>query len=238
MALPASFLSHLQISGYHPRSDKHSNALSEAIASDLVLTCPLIAQRAASGEIVYDLNFDLVYGTATWNVDLVVGTPPPGTGPPPAGQSILRATPSTVQIAVENKAVMTEHRKAIKNRKRDLESHHSHVHNYSNAAIAAGTLVINASPTFQSPLRQTLTTHRNLPTLLQHCMHEAAAISVRGGPTGAGLDAKSVLMVCTDNVNLSATAYYTAPPAPKVGDPMHYDSFIQRICAEYTIRFS
>jgi hypothetical protein len=65
---------------------------------------------------------------------------------------MVRATPSTVRIAVEAKAVMTEHRKAIKNRKRDLEAHHAHVHDYDASAIAAGLVAINASATFQSPL--------------------------------------------------------------------------------------
>jgi hypothetical protein len=235
--LPSSFINHLRQSGYHPRSDKHSNALGEAIVTDLVSTCDLLAERAAAGEVVYRLNFDLIYGTAEWNVDVVLGTPPPGTGPPPPGELILRATPSSVQIAIELKAVMTEHRKAVKNRKRDLEAHHEHVHNYNPQAIAGGVLVINASDTFQSPLRQGLTRHSNVGKLVQHCVNEAAAISVAGGPTGYGLDAKSVIVVEMDNVNLAAAKFFEKPPAPQVGDPMHYDSFIQRLCSEYKTRF-
>lgn len=33
---PATFLTHLRDHGYHSRSDKHSNALSDAIVHDLV----------------------------------------------------------------------------------------------------------------------------------------------------------------------------------------------------------
>lgn len=55
-------------------------------------------------------------------------------------------------MAFEFKTVMTEHRKAIKNRKRDLEAHHEYVHNYNAQTIAGGVMVINASPTFRSPL--------------------------------------------------------------------------------------
>lgn len=237
MPPPSSFVDHLRLHGYHPRSDKHSNALCESIVTDLVTTCDLIAQRAAAGEIVYKLNFDLIYGTAEWNVDVVLGTPPPGTGPPPPGELILRATPSSVQIAIELKAVMTEHRKAVKNRKRDLEAHHDHVHNYNPQAIAAGVLTVNASETFQSPLRKGETTHKNIDELLKHCIDEAAAISVAAGPTGHGLDAKCVLVVEMDNLDLPSTRYHDKPPAPQVGDPMHYDSFIQRLCSEYKNRF-
>jgi hypothetical protein len=238
VALPQAFLQHLQQSGYHPRSDKHSNALGAAIIDDLLATCSLISQRAASGDLVYNVNFDLHYGTAQWNVDLVLGPPPPSTGLP-MGQRILKAPPSTVQIAIEFKAVMTEHRKAIKNRKRDMEAHHEHVHNYNPQAIAGGVIVINASPTFRSPLRApgAITTHTKIGEKVQHCMNEIRAVSVRGGPTGYGLDAKTAIVLDMDNVNLPATAYITKPPAPQIGDPVHYDAFIQRLCSEYRTRF-
>lgn len=237
--LPNSFLAHLRAEAYHPRSDKHSNSLAEAIVVDLIATCEPLARRAAEGKAVYDLNFNLVYGTATWNVDLVLGAPPPGTAPPDDGSAIRRTAPSSVQIAVEIKGVMTEHRKAVKNRKRDLESHHGHVHNYDANAIAGGVLVINIAPRFASPLRASgdVTTHKDPVKLVTHCMGEAAAISVRGGPTGTGLDAKGVLIVDMDNIDLPSTNYHTDPPAPPVGDPMHYDAFIQRLCSEYTNRF-
>ena len=237
MALPQSFLSHLQSEGYHPRSDKHSNALGEAIIADLIATCSLMTTRAAAGDLVYWINFDLHYGTAEWNVDVAMGTPPPGAGVP-LGQPILRAKPSSVQIALEFKAVMTEHRKAIKNRKRDMEAHHEHVHNYNQQAIAGGVIVINASPTFSSPLRHgAITTHTNVADKVQHCMNEVRAVSVRGGPAGYGMDAKSAIILSMDNVNLASTSYVTKLPAPQIGDPLNYDSFIQRLCSDYGQRF-
>lgn len=237
MPLPQSFLQHLRQSGYHPRSDKHSNALAEAIVDDLLATCLVIAQRAAVGQLVYDINFDLHYATAQWNVDLVLGPPPPGTGAP-VGKPILRASPSTVQMAIEIKAVMTEHRKAVKNRKRDMEAHHDHVHNYDPQSIAGGVVLINASSTFYSPLRQgTLTSHGDIASKVLHCVSEVRAISVRGGPTGNGLDAKTAILLDMDNVNLASTSYVTKPPAPQIGDPLHYDAFIQRLCSEYRTRF-
>lgn len=238
MALPTQFLTHLQQAGYHPRSDKHSNALGEAIVLDLLAACPLIAQRAAAGDVVYDLNFDLHYGTAQWNVDLVLGSPSANVGVP-LGQPIVRAAPSTVHIALEFKAVMTEHRKAVKNRKRDMEAHHEHVHNYNTQAIAGGVVVVNASPTFHSPLRAAgaITTHSRIDDKVQHCMNEIRAVSVRGGPTGYGLDAKTAIVISMDNVNLTQTSFVTKSPAPQVGDPLHYDAFLQRLCSEYRARF-
>lgn len=98
MAFPDSFLAHLRKAGYHPRSNKHSNALAEAIVTDLLNACKVIRNQAAVGEVVYDLNFDLVIGNAQWIVDLVLGAPPPGTAAPPDGR-ILRATPSLIRVA-------------------------------------------------------------------------------------------------------------------------------------------
>ena len=54
MPLPQAFIEHLRAEGYNPRSNKHSNALSEAIVADLIENCPKIADRAASGHLVYD----------------------------------------------------------------------------------------------------------------------------------------------------------------------------------------
>ena len=152
VAVPRAFIEHLRAEGYNPRSNKHSNALGEAIVADLIRHCPKIAERAASGHLVYSLNFDLIHGQSQWNVDLVLGAPPPGT-PSPANSLIRQSDPATVHAAVELKSVMTEHRKAVKNRKRDFEAHHDHVHRYSSGAIAGGVMVVNAAPTFKSPLR-------------------------------------------------------------------------------------
>jgi hypothetical protein len=211
--------------------------LAEAIAADLVVHCPKIREHAASGSLVYDLNFTLRAGTADWNVDLVLGSPQLGAPPPAAGTAIVRQLPSSVRIAVELKAVMTEHRKAVKNRKRDLEAHHEHVHNYDDNAIAGGVLIINASPTFKSPLRPAATVHKNPEKLVAHCVAELRSVATRGGSTGYGLEAKCGIVVSVDNINLAGACYPTTSSAVAVGDPMHYDSFIRRICELYTRRF-
>jgi hypothetical protein len=234
---PQSFLTHLQETGYHSRSNKHSNALALAIVDDLVTYCPAIRERAGRTELVFDLNFTLRAGTADWNVDLVLGPPEMGSEPSASEGTIVRRKPSTVQIAIELKAVMTEHRKAVKNRKRDLEAHHEHVHNYSDSAIAGGVLIVNAATTFKSPLRQSETAHRNPRALVQHCIDELRAIASRGGPTGYGLEAKCAIVLDMNNKDLSGTEYVTAAPAPPVGDPLHYDAFVRTICEHYTRRF-
>ncbi len=232
---PQSFIDHLRSEGYHPRSDKHSNSLARAIAEDLTAYCPAIQDLAIAGSLVYDINFTLRAGTADWNVDLVLGRP--ATVEPPSGTAIRQSTPSSIQIAIELKAVMTEHRKAVKNRKRDLEAHHEHVHNYDNEAIAGGVLIINAAPVFKSPLRTTSTQHRDPDRLVEHCVGSLRSVSSRGGKTGYGLEAACALVVDLGNESRGHATFVDSLPAPQVGDPLHYDSFIQSICEQYRRRF-
>mgnify|MGYP001159339127 CR=1 FL=1 len=235
---PINFLQHLQTLGYHPRSDKHSNALAEAIMGDLLKYCPKIASKAAAGQLVYDLNFTITVGTADWNIDLVIGSAPLGMKPPEPNVPIVKTPPALVQIAIEIKSVMTEHRKAVKNRKRDFDAHHAHVHQYNPVSIAGGVLILNGSPKFKSPLRPAETIHKNPNDLVMHCLNEFRGISSSGGTIGAaGLDVKGVIVVNCDNIVHPGTCYVTTKPAPVVGDPIHYDAFIQNICDLYTARF-
>lgn len=235
---PDSFLAHLRAEGYHPRSNKHSNALAVAIVNDLLQYCPKLASKAAAGQIVYDLNFTIISGTAEWNVDLVLGTAPPNTSPPFLPARIVQTHPVLVQVAIEIKTVMTEHRKAVKNRKRDFDAHHAHVHQYNQNAIAGGVIVINASDQFRSPLRQEDTVHHNPQKLVGHCINEIRSIAFSGGIVGTpGLDAKAVIVVDLNNITIPETSYVTTRPAPSVGDPVHYDSFIQTVCDLYMARF-
>lgn len=234
---PPEFVEHLASAGYHSRSNKHSNALAQIIVDDLLQNCRPMADRAAEGRLVYELNFPLRTGTIDWNVDLVFGVPELGPPSRPAEGRIARRSPSVVQIAIEIKSVMTEHRKAVKNRKRDLEAHHEHVHNYDQNAIAGGVLVVNAAATFQSPLRTSPTTHRDPKRLVAHCLNEFRSITSSGPTSRWGLDAKCAIVIDMDNVQLSHTRYVTTPPAPSVGDPIHYDAFIRTIGDHYARRF-
>lgn len=230
MALPASFIEHLMREGYHPRSNAHSNALAEAIAADLFAHCGILRARGEAGNVVYDLNFNIQARTS-WNVDLVIGEPPPLEGPESAA-GITRGQPSTIQIAIELKAVMTEHRKTVRNRVRDLEAHHQHVHQYNPRTVAGGVLLVNAAERFQSPLRPSPTAHRRIDSLVQHCVQELRGIDVRSQTTLPGLDAACAMVLDFSNTGDSAE-YVSGPPAPAIGDPMHYDAFIQRVCGAY-----
>lgn len=204
--------------------------------------CPPIAKQAQAGQLVWQLNHDVTFGHSTWNTDLAIG--PPG----PAGIALnaeaiggmARGTPVAVRVAVEHKAVMTEHGKARKNRMRDLEAHHAHVHDHDNKAIAAGLFVVNAAETFRSPLRPAgiITKHHDPMRLVENTLNELLSVSMAGGTNPVGLDAKGALVVVMDNVDWPATRYLTTPPAPQPGQPIHWDSFVARICDLYARRFA
>ena len=238
MPLPEAFLEHLRNEGYHPRSDKHSNALAECIVSDLLGICAPLAEQAQKGEVVYKLNMSLRYSNSVWNVDLVLGKPAVPLEPPQG--SISRATPASVRVAVELKSVMTEHRKAVQNRKRDLEAHHEHVHSYNPQAVAGAVLLVNAAEQFRSPLRTEITIHgdqQRTNVLVDHCVTQMRNVTERGSAL-PGIEAKTALVVDFSNIRPYMASYVARPVAPQVGDPLHYDSFLRKLCDDYSARFA
>ena len=238
MPAPERYARHLTDKGYHPRSDKHSNALAEYILDDLLEHCKAIAAHASSGQVVWDCNMQIQRGPVNWNIDLVIGDPPPPITPPPAGQAIRRSRPSTIRIAIELKGVMTEHGKARRNRLRDFEAFHSHVHGYDPDAVAAGLVVFNIAPEFLSPLREAVTQHRRVGELVAGGIDMFRGLPIRGATIGDGLEAVGVLVVSFTNLPDAVATLHEVAPAPAVGDPLHYQAFLQRVCQRYIQRWS
>lgn len=237
MPLPESFLSHLDEQGYNSRSDKHSNALALAVVGDLLRSCAPMRDKARRGELVYDLNRTIYRGTSDWNVDLVLGAPPPG-ATSPSVEDIIRTPPSTIEIGIEIKATMTAHRKAIRNRKRDFEAHHEHLHSYSGRAIAGGILLVNAAERFQSSLLAAISAHRQPDRLVRLCVDQMRAVPMRRGIEGVGMEALAVVVVEYSNEPGAKARYPASGAAPRIGDPLHYDAFLQAICGHYRDRFA
>jgi hypothetical protein len=245
VALPASFLTYLQTQGYNSRNSAHSRALCEAIVGDLMARCSSIRSAAVAGDLVYAIDHRLqAAGMDEWKTDLAIGPPSPDfvrDPSTPVGQ-MSEDTPIATRIAVEAKSTMTKHSGARKNRKRDLEAHQQHVHAYDERAVAAAISMINAAPVFQSSLLAAPTRHTTrVSTGAEKAAGVVDQIRLVGFSPGVGrpgIDAKCALVVDMDNIDLPSTAYVVAsPPAPAVGDPLHWDSFIQRICDCYSARF-
>jgi len=238
MPAPERFASHLRERGYHPRSNLHSNTLSELVLDDLLATCQRLREHAAAGKLVYSLNFKIMIGGNEWNIDLVLGPPPAGLAQEVPARGIQQARPATIRIAVEAKAIMTEHGKARRNRQRDLDSFHQYVHRYDTDTVAATLTVVNIAARFKSPLRPDMSVHRNVKQLVQDTLALLRLLPGRSAPGDpAGLEANGAFVVDYENVEPRDSRLLTAAPAPQVGDPLHYDTFRQRICDRYVQRW-
>jgi hypothetical protein len=162
---------------YHSRSDRHSKAACWAIMFDLLNTCPLLREHAASGKVGFGINHELrdFRVNRKKNLDLVVclGTPAEGAlstladygaeigivlddseramlaGLPP----LRRGGVSNVLVALEAKACMTEHIKARPRLYDELASSAQTIHGDTGSAIAAAFVMINCADTFISPDR-------------------------------------------------------------------------------------
>jgi hypothetical protein len=260
MPIEAELVNHLAEGGYHPRTSKHSDFQSLIIIRDLVAQCPLINHRAAAGEIVASLRHHQQVGHADWVIDIAIGTCA-GAPKKPDLETDLGLTPITmappvvIQIAIELKSIFTEHGKARRNRLRDFSSFHGYAHQYDQKTVAAAFLVVNSSERFYSPLRDDddITVHST--TKLSSRQVAASAVDIfRSIPLRnlvsdpPGMEAVGVVVVEHDNlmVHPNATAYASlhrptrvapTPPNLPLGDPLHYESMIQRICNAYTQRF-
>jgi hypothetical protein len=250
---------HLASGGYHPRSSKHSDFQSLIIVRDLVAQCPLIARRAASGELVAQLRQHQQVGHADWVIDIAIGTCAGKPAPLPADASpaaIRLAPPVIIQIAVELKSIFTEHNKARLNRVRDFNSFHGYAHQYDPKTVAAAFLVVNSAEWFYSPLRKPgdITSHSRprltARQLAKNVIDDFRSIHLRNSVSdGPGLEALGVVAIEHDNLSIHpnpqdhanhhrATQASPTPPNPPVGDPLHYQSMIQRICNAYGQRFA
>jgi hypothetical protein len=239
VSAPEKIVEHLREIGYHPRSNTHGKILCDFVLEDLLAICPKIAEDGLAGRLVYDIQRKIIVAGSEWNIDLVLGPPPSGAVNEVPAKGMRRESPATIRIAIEAKTVMTEHGKARRNRQRDLDSFHQFVHRYDSDTVAAGLIVVNIAERFKSPLRSDTSTHRNVRALVQETLGLLRSLpqrSARGESTG--LEANGAIVVNHDNLDLGASTLVTAAPAPQIGDPLHYDSFLRRICDSYTLRWS
>jgi hypothetical protein len=201
--------------------------------------------------VVAKLNHSVKVNYQDWNIDLAIG-PPAGLPVATKDGAIGFETPVTVELALEAKAVMTEHGKARRNRLRDLQAFHNYAHSYNQQTIAAGTVTVNVAPLFWSPLRDPndVTAHNNIGDLGATTVSLFRGLPLRHRASdGPGLEAVSVLVIDYDNLARNPAppagaptprppALVTHAPAPQVGDPMHYATMIRRICTAYRERWA
>lgn len=257
---------------YHPRSDRHSKLACWATLFDLMGCCPLFRSHVEAGAIGFGINhrmqdfrtakkkdMDLVISTVGterlrgktrrsfeelvehYGVDLNDDERRTLDSYPP-----LRRVPvGTVHLALEAKATMTEHTKALPRLHDELNSSHLTIHGSSDFAIAAGFAMVNLAVTFVSPTRDphnlpeapsTVTTHKQ-PRDAERTITKIREIPRRTNTGEVGFDAIGIVVVELSNDGTPATLV-EGPPAPPPADIFHYDQMIRRIQSLYEGRFA
>ncbi len=255
---------------YHSRSDRHSKVACWAILFDLLQRSQLLAAHATARKITFGINRQMrAFRTnRTKDLDLVISRPGPGelARPPATMHDLalrwgLRLTPEqwdrlaalaplvegtagNVLVALEAKACMTAHIKALPRLFDELTSSYATVHADSQQAIAVGFAMINAAPTFTSPDMNKYDLTERHPTVNIHpenavmrTMAKVREIDRRTGPGTDGFDAFGAMVVSMRNDG-SPVSLVTAPPAPRPEDVDSYHRMIGRVVQTYDVTFS
>jgi len=227
---------------YLPRSSSHSLALCGFIVQDMVLRSELICDKAQQGRIAFGLNVYHTWPTGkTKNLSLAIGVPEP-LGLPLTPHGISQAPAfSRVLISCEAKNCMTEHGKSQPRLFDELSSSHEIVHQGDQQCIAAGVAVINIASTFVSPLRQhtgtpLVVTQHNQPGVTGSMVTHLRGLPIRNEVGQVGFDAFTQAVVNCNNQN--GATLHTELPAPQLGEPDHFDTFMNRISLAFEQRFA
>jgi hypothetical protein len=257
---------------YHSRSDRHSKVACWAILFEALQHSVMLRRHVEAGKVVFGINQEMRdYRTnRTKDLDLVIATP--GTTSRPArrpatledlaerwkvqltnGQRrILAGLPPIVEgptgvvlAALEAKACMTAHIKALPRLFDELNSSHLTVHANTDGALAVGFAMVNASATFVSPdlnkrdLSQfppRISEHRQ-PYWAERTVAKLDEIPRRTSRAHDGYDAFGIVVVDMANDG-TPVQVVGRPPAPRPADVFHYDQMLQRLVHLYDTNYS
>ncbi len=253
---------------YHSRSDHHSKVACWGIVFDFLRASGLFRKHVGEGRVGFGINhemrdfqhdrkkdLDLVIcqpGSDTrtgrtltdlvahYGIDLTKGEQKELAGLP----RLVELPVGNVLLALEAKACMTAHQRALPRLYDELNSSHLTVHGAHDSAIAAGLVMINIADRFLSSdlnkaNRETApqwSTHQQ-PKSVDITLAKVKQLPRRSATGVAGYDALGVVVV--DCVNDGSTVRYHAKlPAPQAQDNYHYATLINRLQVLYDTRFA
>lgn len=251
---------------YHSRSDHHSKVACWGIVFDLMTTTPLLRRHVDAGAVAFGINHemrDFVHDRKK-NLDLVICTPGGAARPPSLsdladewrivltdGQrarldelpKLNRARVGAVLMALEAKACMTAHQRALPRLYDELNSSHATVHGSNDQAIAAGFTMVNVAERYLSP-DMNKKNFQSDPEWAIHKQPREAGLAVdkikqlprRSKVGDTGYDALAIVVVDFPNDG-SPVGLVSTAPAPQPGDIHHYDAMIARLSNLYSTRF-
>lgn|SRR5574341_1538889 len=213
--------------GFNPRGQENSNAMSEYVLEDLILTSSKIANLVKAGTLVPKKNGNVKAKFAVRNVDLIF-------------QDGLKLPEIWVPMSVENKTIMTAHGKARKNRYGDIIAYSNHVHNHRPDSIAAATVVVNISETYENPDSFAKGIERkrvNMQKVVGDTIKVFEEIPLRDEPDDPTElpEALAVIVVNYDGMNPGSLVVGGLSPGSE--SHVNYDNFIKRLAAKYESRF-
>jgi hypothetical protein len=251
---------------YHSRSDRHSKVACWVIAFELMQTCELLRHHLASGKVVLGVNHTLrdFQTQRKKDLDLVIAQPASQVPGPPkrtfadmadhfgvvltedeqATLAQLPAAPEapvgSVLAALEAKACMTAHVRALPRLHDELDSSHQTTHGNSERALAVGFVMVNAGETFRSPdmnkfdlskAPANVNKHRQ-PADAIRVIEKIGEIRRRSGASGSGFDAIGVMVV--DMPNDGSPMKLLDEPDPV----FPYSQMVRRVAHEYAATFA
>jgi hypothetical protein len=256
---------------YLSRSDHHSKVACWAIVFDLMLASPLLRRHVEAGYVGFGINHemrDFVHDRKK-NLDLVLCTRGASDGfkvPPPKdlkamvgaydialsteevtaldGLPILsRADVGSVLLALEAKACMTAHQRALPRLYDELNSSHSTVHGATDQAIAAGFAMVNAAENYLSPdlnkrnkASSPEWSHHNQPRDAELAVAKVRQLPRRSATGANGYDAMAIVVIDCSNDG-SPIRLVDGPPGPAKNDIYRYETMIDRLAHIYATRF-
>jgi len=249
---------------YHSRSDLHSKVACWGVLFDLLQRSALLKRHVAAGKVVFGINHEMsdFKSGRKKDLDLVVARPvakatsttfadladryyvelTPQQRATLAGLPVLHAGGvGTVLVALEAKAAMTAHQKALPRLYDELQSSHVAVHGSSAQALAVGLVLVNAAISFISPDLNKTGPRTNISF---HAQPDAAAQVIakvdqlpRSSHVGdVGFDGLGVVVLSVGNDG-TPVVVFSGPPAPAPNEIFFYDNMIGRIANEYDTRF-
>ncbi len=250
---------------YHSRSDRHSKIACWSVLFDLLQVCPLLRDHVSAGKVCFGINHEMrdFKQDRKKNLDLVLCTRRDEAsklsfaqygrecgvvlderqtqalaGLPPLSEAAV----SNVLVAMEAKACMTEHVKAVPRLHDELSSSHQTIHGDTGGAIAAGFVVINCADTFISSDRNRKKTRVGKFVINQHRQPAAADKMLaaimkipRRSDNEAGFDAMGITMLrCANDGSEITIDQLTNAKVPEI---VQYAPFIRRLAHLYTTKY-
>lgn len=254
---------------YHSRSDHHSKVACWGIVFDLLRTSNLLRRHVAEERVAFGINHEMrdFRNDRKKDLDLVICQPASGSkrtartlgslveayeveliasdSAELVALPVLREAPvGNVLVALEAKACMTAHQRALPRLYDELNSSHLTVHGAHSLAIAAGFVMVNIADRFLSPdlnkknraINPEWSAH-DQPKSVEITIEKVKQLPRRSKSSDEGYDALCIVVVDCVNDG-SPVELHTEAPSPQPGETYHYLSMIDRLRGIYDTRFA